>query len=62
MKKCPKCESPMDEGKLAGGAYNAFISNKVKGIPLLNPQKIKQTKAYMCEVCGFIELYGLTQK
>jgi len=52
----------MDEGKLAGGAYNAFISNKVKGIPLLNPQKIKQTKAYMCEVCGFIELYGLTQK
>lgn len=62
VKKCPKCNGQMDSGKLSGGAYTDFISDRIKGIPLFRRGSVKRVKAYMCMNCGYLELYGEVNK
>jgi len=60
-KKCPKCEGEMKRGNVAGRALMQFMTgdpNKLFGLV----RGVRKTNAYMCQKCGFIEMYGELEK
>lgn len=51
---CPKCNEPMDEGKLSASNPIGYVSKTQTGM-LRTPTKIQQV--YACTNCGYMELY-----
>ena len=58
---CPKCNEPMDEGRMiySGSDYAAYVSNKQKGM-LRTAAKI--VNAHACPNCGYVEMYLYPQE
>ena len=51
VKKCPKCDTEMEEGFLVGGAHMW-----AKGTSLFTRKKCRVI-AYHCPKCGYVMLY-----
>lgn len=53
---CPKCNEPMDEGRISvsGADFVGYVSNKQTGM-LRVVTKIQQGRA--CPNCGYVEMY-----
>lgn len=53
---CPKCNEPMDEGRLSltGSGFLGYVSDKQTGM-LRTVTKINQARA--CPNCGYVEIY-----
>lgn len=53
---CPKCNTPMDEGRMSwsGNSYSGYVSNKQTGM-LRRVTNI--TLARACPNCGYVEMY-----
>ena len=52
--RCPKCNEPMDEGRMGAGSPIGYVSNKQTGM-IRKPSTIQLARA--CPGCGFVELY-----
>ena len=53
--RCPRCNEPMDEGRLSmSGSPAGYVSNKQTGM-LRRATTIKGARA--CPNCGHVELY-----
>lgn len=51
---CPKCNTPMDEGRMSGSDSAGYVSNKQTGM-LRRVTEIKLARA--CPNCGYVEMY-----
>ena len=53
---CPKCNSPMDEGRMSwsGNGASGYVSNKQGGMIRV---VTKITLARACPNCGYVEMY-----
>lgn len=51
---CPKCNEPMDEGRMSAGSPIGYASQKQTGV-VRKPTAIQQARA--CPNCGYVELY-----
>lgn len=52
--RCPKCNEPMDEGRLSAGNPIGYVSQKQTGM-IRRPATIQLARA--CVNCGYVELY-----
>jgi predicted nucleic-acid-binding Zn-ribbon protein len=53
--RCPKCNEPMDEGRLSlSGSTAGYVSQKQTGM-IRKPTEINRARA--CSNCGYVELY-----
>lgn len=53
---CPKCSTPMDEGRMSwsGDSSSGYVSNKQTGM-LRRVTNVSQARA--CPNCGYVEMY-----
>jgi hypothetical protein len=53
--RCPRCNEPMDEGRVSfSGSTAGYVSKKQTGM-LRKATTIQQARA--CPNCGYVELY-----
>jgi hypothetical protein len=52
--RCPRCNEPMDEGRISFSGSTGYVSNKQTGM-IRRATTIKEARA--CTNCGYVEMY-----
>lgn len=52
--RCPKCNEPMDVGRISAGDPVGYMSDKQTGM-IRRPTTIRKARA--CMNCGYVELF-----
>lgn len=52
--RCPRCNEPMDVGRISAGDPIGYVSEKQTGM-IRKPTTIRQARA--CTSCGYVEIY-----
>ncbi len=58
--KCIKCDTQMFKADLTEGLFSLMLRNKKKGV--FETEKQSYVSCYVCENCGYIELYANNPK